>query len=69
MALTVDTSMIIGDLLDVAPEVEPILKSVGMHCLQCPCSRGESIGAAAMVHGHDPEVLVAKINAFLAAQD
>jgi hypothetical protein len=28
----------------------------------------ESVGEAAMVHGIDPELLVAKINAFLASK-
>ena len=67
--ITKDT--IIGDILDVAPQTAPIFLSIGMHCLGCPASQGESIGEAAEVHGLDPDDLVDKINEFLAenAQD
>ena len=43
--ITKDT--IIGDILDVAPQTAPIFLSIGMHCLGCPASQGESIGEAA----------------------
>ena len=33
---------IIGDILDVAPQTAPIFLSIGMHCLGCPSSRGET---------------------------
>ena len=35
---------------------------IGMHCLGCPHSQGESIEEACMVHGTDPDALVAKLN-------
>ncbi len=61
MVVTVDT--IIGDILDVAGEsAAPIFFEMGMHCLGCPASRGESVGEACMVHGVDPEEIVAKLN-------
>ena len=34
---------IIGDILDVAPQTAPIFLSIGMHCLGCPPSRGETV--------------------------
>ena len=68
MALTVDKTMTIGELLRVAPEAAPVLMQIGMHCLGCPSAQGESLEEAAMVHGIAPELLVEKINAFLAAQ-
>ena len=34
---------IIGDILDVAPQTAPIFLSIGMHCLGCPSSRGETV--------------------------
>ena len=58
---------IIGDILDVAPQTAPIFLSIGMHCLGCPASQGESLEEAAMVHGIDADLLVEKINAFLKA--
>ena len=62
--ITKDT--IIGDILDIAPQTAPIFLSIGMHCLGCPASRGESIAEACMVHGTNADELVAKINAHLA---
>ena len=62
--ITKDT--IIGDILDIAPHTAPIFLSIGMHCLGCPASRGESIADACAVHGTDADELVAKINAHLA---
>ena len=46
----------------------PVLMEVGMHCLGCPASQGESLEEAAMVHGIDADLLIAKINALLAAE-
>jgi hybrid cluster-associated redox disulfide protein len=64
MQVTKET--IIGDVLDMAPEVAPFFFEIGMHCLGCPSARGESIEMACAVHGTDADELVAKINAFLA---
>ena len=41
--ITKDT--IIGDILDVAPQTAPIFFGIGMHCLGCPASRGETVDA------------------------
>ena len=56
---------IIGDILDNAPDTAPFFLEMGMHCLGCPASRGESIEQACCVHGTDADELVAKINEFL----
>ena len=63
--ITKDT--IIGDILDIAPETAPIFLSIGMHCLGCPSSRGETVEQACMVHGVEVEELLATINASVAA--
>ena len=63
--ITKDT--IIGDILDIAPETAPIFLSIGMHCLGCPSSRGETVEQACMVHSVEVEELLAKINASVAA--
>ena len=39
---------------------------MGMHCLGCPASTGESLEQACEVHGCDVDEMVAKINAHLA---
>ena len=59
---------IIGDILDVAPQTAPIFLSIGMHCLGCPASRGESIEEACAVHGVDCDELLARLNAHLAGE-
>ena len=64
----VTKSMLIGQLLNLDPNIAPILMRAGMHCLGCPSSQMETIEEAAMVHGVDADELVAKINEFLAAQ-
>lgn len=63
--ITKDT--IIGDILDIAPETAPIFLSIGMHCLGCPSSRGETVEEACMVHGVDVNELLAKLNANVGA--
>ena len=58
--ITKDT--IIGDILDIAPQTAPIFLSIGMHCLGCPSSRGETVEEACAVHGVDVEKLLAVVN-------
>ena len=63
MKVTKDS--IIGDVLDADPDTAVFFFEIGMHCLGCPASRGESIADACLVHGTDADELIAKINAFL----
>ena len=65
MAAKIEKTTIIGDVLDIAPETAPLFMAIGMHCLGCPASQGESIEEACMVHGTNADELVAKLNAFL----
>ena len=65
MTITQDT--IIGDILTIAPQTAPLFLSIGMHCLGCPASRGETVAEACMVHGVDPDQLLAKVNAMIEA--
>lgn len=61
MEITKETR--IGDILDADPDTAPYFLEMGMHCLGCPASRGESIEDACMVHGVDADELVQKLNA------
>ncbi len=61
--ITKDTT--IGDAIQAAPGLVPILMSAGMHCIGCPSSIGESIEEAAMVHGLDVDDLMESINDYL----
>ena len=59
--VTKDTT--IGDVLRIKPNAVPLLMEIGMHCIGCPASMGETVEEAAMVHGLDSDDLVAQINA------
>ncbi len=61
----INKTMIIGDLIRMDENIIPILMREGMHCIGCPSSQMESLEEAAIVHGMDPDVLVARLNNFL----
>ena len=63
--MTVTKQTIIGDVLDFDQSTAPFFLEMGMHCLGCPASRGETIEQACAVHGVDADVLVSKLNAHL----
>ncbi len=66
--MVVTKESIIGDVLDFNPGTAQFFFAIGMHCLGCPASRGESIADACAVHGTNADELVEKLNAFLSAQ-
>ena len=53
---------LVGEIVTQYPEAVEVLLSIGMHCLGCPASRGETIEQACAVHGTDVDELVAKLN-------
>lgn len=65
---SINKEMLIGEILQVNSGFAPILMATGMHCLGCPSSQMESLEEACMVHGVDPEVIVGKLNEYLALQ-
>lgn len=60
--MAIEKTSIIGDVLDQYPQTAPVFMSIGMHCLGCPASRGESIEDACMVHGVEADELIKKLN-------
>ncbi len=64
----VSRETIIGDILDMDQSTAPYFMEIGMHCLGCPASRGESIEEACEVHGVDCDELIEKLNAHLASK-
>ena len=62
MAVKIEKDTIIGDILDVAPQSAPLFFAIGMHCLGCPSSRGETVEEACAVHGVDVDKLLAVVN-------
>ena len=64
MEITKD--MCIGDVLDMDTSAAEYFFAIGMHCLGCPASRGETIEQACQVHSTDCDALLAKLNAHFA---
>lgn len=61
--ITKDT--LIGDILDMDRTTAPYFMEMGMHCLGCPASRGETLEQACMVHGVSADELVGILNEHL----
>ena len=61
--VTID--MLIGQLLQLDPNMAGILMASGMGCVGCPSAQMETIEEAALVHGIEPDLLVARVNAFV----
>ena len=66
---SISKDMVIADIISIDRGVIPILMNEGMHCVGCPSAQGETLEEAAMVHGMDPDVLTALLNAFLEAAE
>lgn len=62
MEVTKDT--IIGDIIDFDENAGDFFLEIGMHCLDCPVSRMETVEEACDVHGTDAEELIAKLNEY-----
>jgi hybrid cluster-associated redox disulfide protein len=67
MAVKITKDTIIGSVLDVAPQAAPLFLAIGMHCLGCPSSRGETVEEACMVHGIDCDSFLIQLNKFIEA--
>ena len=67
--MVVTKESIIGDVLDADMETAQYFLAIGMHCLGCPASRGESIEDACAVHNTDQDALVAKLNEHFAKKN
>ena len=65
MAFEVTKETVIGDILDYDPTTAEYFLAMGMHCLGCPSSRGETVEQACAVHGVNADELVAKLNEHL----
>ncbi len=65
-SMKITKEMLIGDVLDRYPDLAEFFFEIGMHCLGCPHSRGESIEQACEVHGTDVDELLTKLNNALA---
>lgn len=62
MKLSITKDTLIGDILTADRTTAPYFLEMGMHCLGCPSSAGESLEEACIVHGVKPEDLIEKLN-------
>ena len=60
----VTKDMLIGQLLQLDPNMAGILMASGMGCVGCPSSQGESLEQAAYVHGMDLDELLGRLNEY-----
>ncbi|MBQ7719996.1 MAG: DUF1858 domain-containing protein [Clostridia bacterium] len=67
--MRVTKESILGDILDYDIGTAKYFMEIGMHCLGCPASRGESIEMACEIHGIDADELVEVINKYLESQE
>ena len=68
MKLTITKDTLIGDILNADRTTAPYFLEMGMHCLGCPSSAGESLEEACSVHGVKVEELIDKLNTHLSQQ-
>ena len=54
-------TMTIGEVMNMDPNVAPVLMGFGLHCFGCPMSQMESLEEAAAVHGVDADLMIQKI--------
>ena len=60
--MTITKECIVGDVLDKHPDLAKEFLAIGMHCLGCPVSRGETVEQACAAHGVDCDALIEKLN-------
>ena len=65
----INKDMLIGDILDADSGTAMFFFEMGMHCLGCPASRGETVEEACAVHGMNADRVLADINEYLANKE
>ena len=62
MKLSVTKDTLIGEVLNADPTTARYFFDMGMHCLGCPSSSGESLEEACAVHGVPVQELINELN-------
>jgi len=65
MANLVTKEMGIIDIVQQFPQSLEVFAKYGLGCIGCAAARFENLEAGAKVHGVDPDVMVAEINALI----
>lgn len=66
MEITKETTM--GEMLEYDNGIAYVLMQLGMHCVGCPSSVGESLEQACMVHGLDSDKVLQSIMEYCSAK-
>lgn len=69
MAFQITKETQIGEMLQKNIGIASILMAAGMHCVGCPASQMESLEEACMVHGMDADMVMNRINDYLANKE
>ncbi len=62
----VSKDMTINEIISIDRELVRFLMEAGMHCVGCPSAQAETLGEAGFVHGQDVDVIITKMNEYLA---
>ena len=65
--MIVTKNTLVGELVNEYPEPAEVLYGIGMHCLGCPASQGDSVESACEIHGIDTQLVVTALNEMIAA--
>ncbi|MEG1633117.1 MAG: DUF1858 domain-containing protein [Oscillospiraceae bacterium] len=61
--ITKDT--LISEILENTPQAMPVFQEIGMHCMGCALSSGESLEQACYAHQVDPDEFLVRLKAYL----
>ncbi|WP_349670881.1 DUF1858 domain-containing protein [Lacrimispora sp.] len=62
MNYTVNKDTLIGEIINTDPNTATFFLDMGMRCLGCPSSTGESLEQACKVHGVPVQELISTLN-------
>ncbi len=68
MDVQVTKDSLIGEVLDIDSGTAVYFLEMGMHCLGCPASRGETLEQACEVHGVSCDELLEKLRNYFASK-
>ena len=62
MQAYIHENTLIGEIIRDYPEGAQVLLAIGMHCLGCPASQGETLAQACAVHNVPADAVALSIN-------
>jgi len=60
-----DKDTVVQEVIEIDPDCAIFFYEIGMHCLSCPMSAGETIEEACAVHGVDCDELLERLNQYV----